>query len=168
MSEERKPYDVRLPHVLRLTFGLVHATLLSILSFVVVVWMPSVSDWSFSWFGCMLMPILSLCLTVFCTGCVQYVSQGTYDMRTILQTAWIPPLGVFCISLLILPLQFMQGSWLGPMSTLMATSIGANAIGVGILQNVALRWALDPPPHSEVVVGISATSSSSSSGSGPK
>jgi hypothetical protein len=170
MSEERKAINLHLPYVLRMTFGLVHAVLLSILSLAIILFIPSVSDWSFSWFGCLVCPVLSLGLTVGCTACVDYVSNGATDVRRLLRSAWIPPVGVFCISLLILPLQAMQSGRWGPLSVLIATSILANAIVVGILQHVAALPAAAtaslPPQTSSVA--ISATSSGSPADSGPK
>jgi hypothetical protein len=56
------------------------------------------------------------------------------NIASILKTIWIPPLGVFCISLFILPLEMMRSGGIGPLSTLVATSISMNALAVWILQ----------------------------------
>jgi hypothetical protein len=84
--------------------------------------------------GCLVLPIVSLCITGICTGSVQYVCEGQIHIQTLLQSCWIPPLGIFCISLFILPLEMMNTRAFGPLNILIATSILMNAIVTCILQ----------------------------------
>jgi len=116
-----------LRYAMKHTFGIVHAVLLTLFSF-------GVSSWSFPLLGYFLFPLVSLVLTMICSASVQYVCDGEVHIPSILQKAWIPPLGVFCISLFILPLEMMKSVRIGPFSTLIATSIVMNAIVVWILQ----------------------------------
>ena len=125
---------VQLHYAIRLTFGLVNAVLLTLITFGLIVWIPSFSHWSFSLLGCLILPILSLCLTGICTGSVQYVCEGHIHIQTLLQSCWIPPLGIFCISLFILPLEMRNIRAFGPLNILIATSIVMNAIVTAILQ----------------------------------
>ncbi len=81
-----------------------------------------------------MLPILSAGLTLFCSACIQYTSQGSYDLKSVLRTFWIPPLGIFCTSVFILPLEMMQSEVLGPLNALIATSILVNGVLVLLLQ----------------------------------
>lgn len=125
-------------YALRLTFGVVHAVVLTLCTFGLVLWFPSFGQWSFSLLGCIVLPALSALLTVGCTACVQVVSAtDPPTWQSVLRRAWMPPLGIFCASLFILPLERIQSEPIGPLSVLMATSICLNAILVAILQNMA-------------------------------
>jgi len=79
-------------------------------------------------------PLISLALTIFCNGCVEYVSQSTLTLAHILKTAWIPPLGIFCVNLFLLPL---------PINTLVISSIVANCILATLLQVYAAKDVQD-------------------------
>jgi hypothetical protein len=58
----------------------------------------------------------------------------------VLHSSWIPPLGVFCVSLLILPLEMMPSlGFQGPLNTLVATSICMNFIVTVLLQIYVAR-----------------------------
>lgn len=124
----------QLHYAIRLTFGLVNAVLLTLITFGLIVWIPSFSHWSFALLGCLVLPIVSICLTGICTGSVQYVCEGQIHIQTLLQSCWIPPLGIFCISLFILPLELRNIRAFGPLNILIATSIIMNAIITCILQ----------------------------------
>jgi hypothetical protein len=122
-------------YAVRLTFGVVHATLLTLFSFALAFLVPSFSHFLFSLFGCILAPLLSLLLAVFCNACVEYVSTSTLTWKRILKSVWLPALGVFGVSLLILPLEMMpQLGFRGPVNTLVVTSIVANFIVTALLQ----------------------------------
>jgi hypothetical protein len=122
-------------YAIRLTFGVVHASLLTLFSFGLAFLVPSFSHFLFSLFGCILAPLLSLVLSLFCNVCVEYVSKSTVTWKHILKWAWIPPLGVFGSSLLILPLEMMPSlGFKGPISTLVITSIIINFIVTSLLQ----------------------------------
>lgn len=124
----------QLHYAIRLTFGLVHAVILTLVTFGLIVCFPSLSHWSFALLGCLVLPSVSLCLSGICTGSVQYVCEGHIHIQTLLQSCWIPPLGIFCISLFILPLEMMNTGSIGPLNILIATSIVMNAIITCILQ----------------------------------
>jgi hypothetical protein len=126
-------------YVVRITFGLVHGVLLTLLSFGLALFFPSLSHFLFALFGCIVAPALSFVLTLFCNTCVGYVSQSQQQSLTrMLQTAWIPPLGVFCASLILLPLESFRGV-AGPLPTLVATSVVVNFILTTLLQIYAAR-----------------------------
>ena len=116
------------------TFGIVHAVILTLVTFGLIVSFPTLMDWSFSFLGCILLPGISFALTFLCSGCIQYVCNGSTDIQSILRKIWIPPLGIFIINLLILPLRLMRAGAFGPFSALMATSIFMNGIITWLLQ----------------------------------
>ena len=123
--------DIR--YAIRQTFGLVHAVLLTLITFGLVALVP-VFVWSFSILGFLFLPAISAGLTCLGNWCVAYVADGTADGAAILRTAWIPPLGVFCATLFLLPLEMMRASGLGPFNPMVATSIVVNAVVVWVLQ----------------------------------
>lgn len=130
---ESDPKD-ELNYAIRLTFGLVHAVILTLITFGLIVWFPSLSGWSFAGLGCLILPFVSGLLSILCTGCVQYVCDGVVNTTTILKSFWIPPIGVFCTSLFILPLEMLPSAGVGPLNALIATSVVMNALITGILQ----------------------------------
>ncbi len=120
---------------IRLTFGIVHAVLLTVFSFCLALIFPSFSHFLFGLFGCVVAPLLSFILTLFCNGCIEYVSESTVTPKHILQTSWAPPLGVFCTSLIILPLEMMPSlGFHGPINTLIATFVAFNFLTTTLLQ----------------------------------
>jgi hypothetical protein len=120
---------------IRLTFGIVHAALLTVFSFCLALVFPSLSHFLFGLFGFCVAPLLSFCLALFCNCCIEYVSESTITLKHSLATAWIPPLGVFCASLVILPLEMMPSlGFHGPITTLAATSIALNFLVTALLQ----------------------------------
>lgn len=82
------------------TFGLVHAVILTLISFGLVSWFPA-----FYWplFSCILLPIFSLLAGLGCAAAVDYVCDGAATVRDSLRKAWMPAVGVFCGSLFMLP-----------------------------------------------------------------
>lgn len=127
-------------YAIRLTFGVVHASLLTLFSFGLAFLFPSFSHFLFSLFGCILAPLLSFVLTLFCNACVEYVSKSTVTWKRVLKWSWIPPLGVFGVSLLILPLEMMPSlGFKGPVNTLVVTSIIMNFIATVLLQVYAAK-----------------------------
>jgi hypothetical protein len=127
-------------YAVRMTFGIVHAVILTLFSLGISLYIPSLSHILFALLGCFVAPSVSLCLTIFCTGCVEYVSQSTITMKRILKTAWIPPLGIFCMNTMLIPLEMMPSAGLeGPITSVVATSIVANFILSVILQVYAAK-----------------------------
>lgn len=145
-------------YAIRLTFGVVHASLLTLFSFGLAFLFPSFSHFLFSLFGCILAPLLSFFLAVFCNACVEYVSKSTVTWKRVLKWSWIPPLGVFGVSLLILPLEMIASplagrsatvrredlmmpshGFKGPVNTLVVTSIIMNFIATVLLQIYAAK-----------------------------
>jgi hypothetical protein len=135
-----------LNYAIRLTFGIVHSVILTLITFGLVSWYPSFSHWSFTLLGCIVLPLISFVLTCFATGCVLYVRNGEVSVSAAMQNSWIPPLGIFSVSLFILPLKMMQSTGIGPLNMLIATSIFVNAILVCVLQVYAVQPRLEPKP----------------------
>lgn len=127
-----KPTD-DIHYALRITFAIVHAVILTLCSFGLALFFPNLSQL----LGCVIIPMLSLVMTIFCNGCVEYLAQSTLSVSRILKTAWIPPLGVFCVNLIILPLEFLPA--VGPINTLVVTSIVVNFLLTTVLQVYAAK-----------------------------
>jgi hypothetical protein len=136
--------NYELNYAIRLTFGLVHSVILTLITFGLIVWFPSFSGWSFALLGCLVLPIVSAFLSILCTSCVQYVCDGSVDITSVLKSFWIPPVGIFCISLFILPLEMLPSSGTGPINALIATSVVMNALITGILQVYSTRILTEP------------------------
>jgi hypothetical protein len=144
-----KESDNAVEYALRLTFGIVHGTLLTLVGLCLAFLIPSFSHFLFSLYGCIIAPLISFILTIFCNACVEYVSgAGTsigkahkeQFITRVLHSSWIPPLGVFCVSLLILPLEMMPSlGFQGPINTLVATSICMNFVVSVLLQIYSAR-----------------------------
>lgn len=145
-----KPGD-DIQHALRITFGIVHGVLLTLCSFGIALFFPSLSHFLFTLFGCIITPLLSFILTILCNGCIQYVSQSTLTVKRILTTSWIPPLGVFCTNLVLLPLELMPS--FGPITTILITSILVNMIVSILLQVYAAKYIQEA--HSSKSAGAS-------------
>ena len=58
--------DDRFKYSLRMTVGILHGTLLTLLSFLVVLAVP------FGLFGCVIAPLFSLCLAAFCNSFIEF------------------------------------------------------------------------------------------------
>jgi hypothetical protein len=141
-----------LNYAIRLTFGIVHSVILTLITFGLVSWYPSFSHWSFTLLGCIVLPLISFLVACFATACVVYVRNGEVSIQGALKNSWIPPLGIFCVSLFILPLKMMQSTGIGPLNMLIATSIFVNAILVCVLQIYASQL------HSSSVSDLSSNS----------
>jgi len=129
-----------LDYAIRITFGIVHGIILTLCSFGITLFIPSMSHILFALLGCVIAPCISLILTVFCTASVEYVSRSTVTLERILRTAWIPPLGIFCMNLILLPLELMPSIEAeGPFTSVVATSCLANLIFSILLQVYAAR-----------------------------
>jgi hypothetical protein len=146
-----KPGD-DIQYALRITFGIVHGVLLTLCSFGLALFFPSLSRFLFTLFGFIIAPLLSFVLTILCNGCIQYVSQATLTITRILKTSWIPPLGVFCTNLVLLPLELMPS--FGPITIILITSILVNLIVTILLQIYAAR-DIQEEVHSSKSAGAS-------------
>ncbi len=122
-------------YALRITFGIVHGVVLTLISFGLALVFPSLSQFLFGLFGFVIAPCLSFCLTLVCTACVQFVSRSNINLKQILQYSWAPPLSVFLIALIILPLEMMPRlGFHGPLNTLAATFVLVSFITTTLLQ----------------------------------
>ena len=130
-----------LDYAIRITFGIIHGVLLTLSSFVICLYFPSLSHILFALLGCIMAPSISFILTVFCNASVEYVSKSTMTTEHILSTAWIPPFGIFCMNLILLPLEMMPsiGTVHGPYTIVVATSIFVNFLLSIVLQVYAAR-----------------------------
>ncbi len=123
-----------LHYAVRLTFGVVHGVILTLGSYWFALTVP------FALLGCVIAPLLSLLLTLLSNFCIQYVITLRPSLRNSLSSVWVPPLGIFCGSLLLLPLEMMPTlGYNAPVSTLIATSIVVNFLLAVILQLYAAR-----------------------------
>jgi|LauGreDrversion4_2_1035121.scaffolds.fasta_scaffold427165_2 hypothetical protein len=130
-----------LDYAIRITFGIIHGVLLTLSSFVICLYIPSLSRILFALLGCIVAPVISFILTLFCSASVEYVSKSTITPEHILSSAWIPPLGIFCMNLILLPLEMMPsiGTVHGPYTSVVATSIFMNFLLSIVLQVYAAR-----------------------------
>lgn len=129
-----------LDYAIRITFGLIHGVILTLSSLGICLYIPSLSHILFALLGCIVVPLLSLILTIFCTASVEYVSTSTMTMEHVLRNAWIPPFGIFCMNVLLLPLELMPSMAAeGPYTSVVATSIFANFILSILLQIYAAK-----------------------------
>ena len=111
-------------HILRITFAIVHGVMLTVFCFGLTLFLPT------TLLIYVAAPLISLALAIFCNACVEYVSQSTLTVAHILKTAWIPPVGIFCVNLVLIPL---------PSNTLVISSIVANCILATLLQVYAAK-----------------------------
>jgi hypothetical protein len=129
-----------LDYAIRITFGIVHGVILTLVSFGITLYIPSLSHILFALLGCVVAPCISLVLTIFCNASVEYVSRSTVTMEQILSTAWIPPFGIFCMNMILLPLELMPSMGVeGPFTSVVATSVLANFLFSILLQVYAAR-----------------------------
>lgn len=133
-------------YALRITFAVVHAVLLTLCGLGLAYAVPSLSQFLFGLYGCILAPCISWLLTLFCNGCLQYVGESRVTPQRCLARSWIPPLGIFCLSLLILPLEMMPSlGFTGPLNSLLVTSVVGNFILAFVLQLYAVRLSQFSP-----------------------
>lgn len=129
-----------LDYAIRITFGVIHGVILTLSSLGICLYIPSLSHILFALLGCIVAPLISLILTVFCTASVEYVSTSRMTMEHILSNAWIPPFGIFCMNVILLPLEMMPSMGTeGPYTSVVATSIFANFILSILLQIYAAK-----------------------------
>ena len=161
-----KPTD-DIQYAIRITFGIVHGVIITLLSFLLAILFPSLSHFLFGLFGCVVAPLMSFVITLFCNTCVEYVSKSSITATSILNTSWIPPLGVFCCSLLVLPLEMMPSlGFTGPITILVATSVTLNFIVTTLLQIYTAR-RIQERAEIEVKTPYSSAASSPPSESSP-
>jgi hypothetical protein len=130
-----------LDYAIRITFGVIHGVILTLVSLGICLYIPSLSHMFFALLGCVIVPFISLLLTIFCNASVEYVSNQTLNTEQILRDIWIPPLGIFCTNVILLPLELMPaiGTLPGPYSSIVATSIIVNFILSILLQIYAAK-----------------------------
>jgi hypothetical protein len=144
-------------YAVRLTFGFVHGVLLTLISFGLALMFPSFSHFLFGLFGCIVAPAASLLLTFLCNACIAYTTHSTVTTHHLFSQCWAPPLGIFLISLFILPLEMMHSAWIGPLNALAATSVFFNFVVASLLQVYIGRRIQDsssPSETSESVGGV--------------
>ena len=139
-----------LNYAIRITFGIVHGVILTIISLALAMFFPSLSHFLFGLFGFIVAPLCSLGLTFLCNLCVSYVSTFKVDIREAARTVWIPPLGILCAAALLLPLEMMPSlGFPGPLNILAATFVATNCVIVTLLQIYASRQTQASPSVSE-------------------
>jgi len=136
MEGNRSP-DIN--YAIRITFGVVHGVLLTLLSFCAAMLYPSLSHLLFSLFGFIVAPAMSLCLAIMCNLCVNYVSQSGLTVADSLKTVWIPPLGVFVVALILLPLEMIPHLFQDPLSILAISFVSVNCFLAALLQVYAAK-----------------------------
>jgi len=139
MADIMKKYQF----ALRLTFSIVHAVLLTLCHLFLVLFFPKFSNFFFALLGCILLPIVSFALTFYIIQFTYYVSNDKVTLKEVLHVAWIPPVGIFLLNLVILPLEMMRHHHIGPLKALAATSIAGGFVVSFFLQ----MWIL---AHSDV------------------
>ena len=129
------PQDANIDYAIRITFGIAHGVLLTLFSFGAALIYPALSHFSFGLFGFIIAPIMSLCLAIACNLCVNYVSQSGLTVEHSLTSVWIPPLGVFVVAAILMPLEMMPSLFrTTALSTLAITFVCVNCIITTILQ----------------------------------
>ena len=130
-----------LDYAIRITFGIIHGVILTLSILGICLYIPSLSHILFALLGCIVAPFISLVLTIFCNASVEYVSTQSMSTEKILSSAWIPPLGIFCMNVILLPLEMMPtiGAVQGPYTSVVATSIVGSFLLSILLQIYAAR-----------------------------
>jgi hypothetical protein len=143
MSHNYTPIIKKYQFVLRVTFSIVHAVLLTLCHLFLVLFFPHFSHFFFALIGCILLPIMSLILTLFIIKFTYYVSNQRITLKEVFHVAWIPPVGIFFLNIIILPLEMMRHHQLGPLKALAATSIAGGFLISFFLQ----MWTLSKSNH---------------------
>lgn len=139
-----------LNYAIRITFGVVHGVILTVISLALAMLFPSLSHFLFGLFGFVVAPLCSVGLTLLCNVCVSYVSTFRVDFREAARTVWIPPLGILCAAAVLLPLEMMPNlGFPGPLNILAATFVATNCVIVTLLQIYASRKIQASPSESE-------------------
>jgi len=134
------PQDANIDYAIRITFGIAHGVLLTLFSFGAALLHPALSHFSFGLFGFIVAPLISLCLAVACNLCVNYVSQSRLTVEHSLASVWMPPLGVFVVAAILMPLEMMPSLFrTTALSSLAITFVCVNCILTTILQVYAAR-----------------------------
>lgn len=129
----------RVNNVIRITFGFVHSILITLVGFGLALLYPSLTTLLFGLVGFIVMPLLSFIFGWLCNLCVLYVTTQTYSFREAFRTAWLPSLGVFCISLMVMPLEYTQISLLQDINLMFGLSLIGNGLVTAFLQIYASR-----------------------------
>lgn len=124
----------RVNYVIRLTFGAVHAILLTLVGFGLALLYPSLTTLLFGLVGFIILPAISLGIGWLCNLCVLYVTTQRYSFRQAFRTAWFPAIGVFFVSLLVMPLEYIQFALLADINLMFGLSLIGNAIVTPLLQ----------------------------------
>jgi hypothetical protein len=109
--------------IIRLTFAIVHSVLLTIFHLALTLLFPTFSGLFFSLLGCVILPCISLALSFYINKFIAYIFSESLSIQKLLRVVWIPPLGIFILNLIILPLEIMNSYAIGPLQALAATSI---------------------------------------------
>jgi hypothetical protein len=134
------PQDANIDYAIRITFGIAHGVLLTLFSFGAALLYPALSHFSFGLFGFIVAPLISLCLAVACNLCVNYVSQSRLTVEHSLASVWMPPLGVFVVAAILMPLEMTPSLFrTTALSSLAITFVCVNCILTTILQVYAAR-----------------------------
>ena len=129
-----------LDYAIRITFSIIHGVILTLSSLGICLYIPSLSHILFALLGCIVAPFISLLLTIFRNAAVESVSRSTMTLEHILRTAWIPPFGIFCMNVVLLPLEMMPSMGTeGPYTSVVATSIFVNFLLSILLQLYAAK-----------------------------
>jgi hypothetical protein len=132
--------DANLQYAIRMTFGIAHGVLLTLFSFGVALLYPALSHFSFGLFGFIIAPFISLCLTIACNLCINYVSHSDLTVEHSLSSVWIPPLGIFIVAAILMPLEMMPSLFrTTALSSLAITFVCVNCILTTILQIYAAK-----------------------------
>jgi hypothetical protein len=132
--------DASIHYAIRITFGIAHGVLLTLFSFGAALLYPALSHFSFGLFGFIVAPLISLCLAVTCNLCVNYVSQSGLTVEHSLASVWMPPLGVFVVAAILMPLEMMPSLFrTTALSSLAITFVCVNCVLTTILQVYAAR-----------------------------
>lgn len=147
-------------YTIRLTFSIVHGILLTLISFCFLILVPSFTESLFSFFGFIVLPLLSLFITIGCNACVEYMTFSEIKIQQVMKGCWIPPLGIFLITSILYPLEIMKISWIGPLNTLTATAVVVNGFLTIFLQLYVSRGLKDHADSSDPAKDSSSGASS--------
>jgi hypothetical protein len=141
--------------IVRLTFATVLAVLITLFHLGVTLFFPTFTHLFFSLLGCIVLPCIVAFLSFYLAQMTVYTSHIKRSPQEILQSVWIPPVGVFFVNVLILPLEMMSDS-VGPLQILAATSIASGFLVTFFLQ-LYVGWRLQEA-FSEPTLDISGAS----------
>ena len=147
-------------YTIRLTFSIVHGILLTLISFCFLILVPSFTESLFSFFGFIVLPLLSVFITIGCNACIEYMTFSEINVQQVMKGCWIPPLGIFLITSILYPLEVMKISWVGPLNTLTATAVVVNGFLTIFLQLYVSRALKDHADSSDAAKDSSSGASS--------